>query len=246
MTRALYEEDPYQKKISAKILDVTADGALILDQTIFYPMGGGQPGDTGHFYLPDGRDIVIVSTLKDKNTGQILHIPAETVSIDRDQLSAIDDDITLEIDWQRRYCHMRMHTAMHLISAVIPCGVTGGQVGEQKSRIDFNLGDYSLNKADIEQTINKLIQAAYATQTEWITDEELTAQPELVKTLSVKPPSGQGRIRLLRIGANIDLQPCGGTHVKNTAEIGFIQIGKIENKGKNNRRIHLHLHDAPR
>ena len=225
---------------------ITAVGpaGIELDRTVFYPMGGGQPGDTGTLRCADGRALTVVDTRKGPGDGQILHIAAAG-----DALPAVGEKVTAILDWERRYRHMRMHTCLHLLCAAVPAGVTGGQIGEARSRLDFDVGELTLDKAVIEAKLNELIAANHPAAPRWITDEDLAAQPQLVRTMSVKPPTGHGRVQLLEIGAGagpqgpIDLQPCGGTHVRATGEIGAVTVEKIENKGKRNRRVIVALRD---
>ena len=237
MTEELFRGDAYLKTCEATVLRAGPEG-IVLDRTVFYPEGGGQPGDTGTLALPGGT-VAIADTRKDRASGEHRHIPREGAA-----LPAAGDRVTCAIDWDRRYRHMRVHTAMHLMCAVIDGAVTGGQVGDGKGRLDFDLPDTALDKAAIGAALNALIAADLPVGAEWIADEELAARPDLVRTLSVKPPIGAGSVRLLRIGdaANtVDLQPCGGTHVARTGEIGPVAIGKIENKGRRNRRVNLRL-----
>ena len=237
MTEELFRGDAYLKTCEATVLRAGPEG-IVLDRTVFYPEGGGQPGDTGTLALPGGT-VAIADTRKDRASGEHRHIPGEGAA-----LPAAGDRVTCAIDWDRRYRHMRVHTAMHLMCAVIDGAVTGGQVGDGKGRLDFDLPDTALDKAAIGAALNALIAADLPVGAEWIADEELAARPDLVRTLSVKPPIGAGSVRLLRIGdaANtVDLQPCGGTHVARTGEIGPVAIGKIENKGRRNRRVNLRL-----
>jgi misacylated tRNA(Ala) deacylase len=230
MTEELFRQDAYAKSCEATV--VAADAAGIrLDRTVFYPMGGGQPGDTGALRRADGSTIAVVDTRKGAAPGEIVHVPAPGAP-----LPAAGERVTAEIDWVRRHRLMRMHTCLHLLCAVIPAGVTGGQVGDARSRLDFDLGDLTLDKAEIAAKLNALIAANHPVQPRWITDDELSATPELVRTMSVKPPSGQGKVRLLDI-PGVDLQPCGGTHVRATGEIGAVTVEKIESKGKRNRRV---------
>ena len=238
MTEELFRGDAYLKNCTATILRAGPEG-IVLDRTVFYPEGGGQPGDTGMLTLPGGGETAIADTRKDRESGEHRHIPAEGAA-----LPAPGDTVTCAIDWERRHRHMRVHTAMHLMCAVIDGAVTGGQVGDGKGRLDFDLPDTALDKAAIGAALNDLIAADLPVGAEWISDGELAARPDLVRTLSVKPPMGAGSVRLLRIGdaANtVDLQPCGGTHVARTGEIGPVAIGKIENKGRRNRRVNLRL-----
>ena len=238
MTEELFRGDAYLSACEATVLRAGPEG-IVLDRTVFYPEGGGQPGDTGVLTLPGGGAVAIADTRKDRASGEHRHVPAEGAA-----LPAVGDTVTCAIDWDRRYRHMRVHTAMHLMCAVIDGAVTGGQVGDGKGRLDFDLPDTALDKAAIGAALNDLIAADLPVGAEWIGDDELAARPDLVRTLSVKPPMGAGSVRLLRIGdaANtVDLQPCGGTHVARTGEIGPVAIGKIENKGRRNRRVNLRL-----
>jgi len=228
MTDELFRDDSYLKTAQAVVRGVSADG-VVLDRTIFYPAGGGQPGDTGFIVRADGTRVQVADTRK--GADGILHVPAP----DQPALAA-GDAVTLELDWERRHRHMRMHTCLHLLCAVIPAGVTGGQIGADRSRLDFDPGEIVFDKAHIESELNRLIGEDHAVAPRWVDESELDAKPELVRTMSVKPPRGTGRLRLLEV-ADTDLQPCGGTHVARTAEIGRVVVEKIENKGKRNRRV---------
>ena len=234
VTEALFREDAYLKECDATVLGVNERGGIILDRTVFYPTGGGQPGDSGHLECEDGSRIQIATTVKGDSLEEIVHVPA-----DGESAPAAGTKVRARIDWDRRYLHMRMHSAMHLMCAVVPCGVTGGQVGAEKSRLDFDIGEHVLDKEEITQAINELVEADHPVAAQWIDDAELDANPDLVRTMSVQPPRGSGRIRLVKVGTKTDLQPCGGTHVRNTAEIGRIRVSKIENKGKRNRRVNI-------
>jgi misacylated tRNA(Ala) deacylase len=233
MTRELFRDDAYLTECSATVLAVNQRNGLILDQTIFYPTGGGQPGDSGTLEC-NGQLINIATTINDRETGQLVHVIEE-----RQNCLKVGDKVIARINWQKRYQYMRMHSALHLLCAVVPCGVTGGQIGEIKSRLDFDIGDSNLNKEQISAALNRLIDEDHFISTQWISDEELDNNPALVRTMSVQPPRGVGKIRLLKVGDTVDLQPCGGTHVKHTGEIGAICISKIENKGKRNRRVNI-------
>lgn len=235
MTKELFREDSYLKTCDAKVVSVQENG-IELDRTVFYAMGGGQPGDTGTLHTADGRVVTITNTVKDRDTGLHLHVPSENAPA----LSA-GDAVRCDIDWDRRYRMMRMHSALHLLCAVVEGGVTGGQIGEEKSRLDFDLSNTDIDKDALDARLNQLVEEAHSMQHRWITDEEMAANEDLVRTMSVKPPSGAGRVRLMEIDGGVDLQPCGGTHVANTSEIGALRVGKIENKGKHNRRINVHL-----
>ena len=231
MTEEIFRDDSYLRSCEA-VVTASGPAGIELDCTVFYPMGGGQPGDTGTLRRSDGRTVNIADTRKGAGPGQILHVP------EADQEGpAVGERVIAEIDWTRRHRHMRMHTCLHLLCAVVPAGVTGGQVGDARSRLDFDVGELVLDKAAIEAKLNALIAADHPATPRWISDEELAATPDLVRTMSVKPPSGQGRVRLLDIGPGVDLQPCGGTHVRATGEIGRVVVEKIENKGKRNRRV---------
>jgi misacylated tRNA(Ala) deacylase len=230
MTEELFRDDSYLKTCTATVTAVDGAG-IVLDRTVFYPMGGGQPGDTGVLRRADGSTIAITDTRKGQAPGEIAHVVAAGAA-----LPAVGESVTAEIDWARRYRHMRMHTCLHLLCAVVPAGVTGGQIGADRSRLDFDTGELTLDKDKITEGLSALIARDIPATPRWISDEELAAKPELVRTMSVKPPSGQGRVRLLDV-AGADLQPCGGTHVARTGEIGKVVVEKIENKGKRNRRV---------
>ena len=232
MTEEIFRVDSYQKSCEAAVTGVDP-GGIRLNRTVFYPEGGGQPGDTGVLRAADGRLIRIVNTRKHYETGEPAHIPAE----DSPSLSP-GDTVVAEIDWDRRYRLMRMHTCMHILCAVVTGDITGGNVGDGKGRIDFDLPDQTLDKEQIAAELNRLIEADHPVQARWIADADLATNPELVRTMSVKPPTGTGQVRLMDI-AGVDLQPCGGTHVASTAEIGLIRVTKIEKKGRHNRRVNL-------
>jgi misacylated tRNA(Ala) deacylase len=231
MTELVFREDPYARSCQARVVAADADG-IRFDRTVFYPMGGGQPGDRGWLRLPDGREVAILDTVKGAAPDEVLHKVAPDAA-----LPATGTEVEAVIDWERRHRLMRMHTCLHLLCAVVPGEVTGGQVGDGKGRLDFNLPE-APDKAAIETALNRLIREDHPVHPRWITDEELAAKPELVRTMSVKPPTGQGRVRLLEI-EGVDLQPCGGTHVARTGEIGPVLVAKIESKGKQNRRINI-------
>ena len=237
MTRLLFREDAYLREAEGRVLAHTAEGGIILDQTVFYATGGGQPGDSGTLIWDGGR-IAIATTVKAKG-GETALVPAEPVA-----MPPVGAMVRQMLDWDRRYRHMRVHTALHLLSVVIPMPVTGGQIGAEKGRLDFDMPDPPEPAASLDRALNTLIDRDLPVRDEWISDAELLANPGLVKTLSVMPPIGLGRVRLIRIGqgaAQIDLQPCGGTHVARTGEIGRVEIGKIEKKGRQNRRVSLLL-----
>jgi misacylated tRNA(Ala) deacylase len=228
MTRELFREDSYLKTCSATVVASGSDW-VVLDATVFYPTGGGQPGDTGALALADGTRIPVIDTRKGEAGIQHMLAPGAVPP-------AIGTALTAEIDWERRHKHMRMHTCLHLLCAVIPAGVTGGQIGAERSRLDFDPGEVVFDKAAIEAGLNRLIAEDHAVAPRWIDEAELDAKPELVRTMSVKPPRGAGTVRLLDV-AGVDLQPCGGTHVARTGEIGRVAVEKIESKGKRNRRV---------
>lgn len=236
MTEELFRQDAYLKECAATVLAAGAEG-IVLDRTVFYPTGGGQPGDTGTLQAADGRIVTIADTRKGPDG--IRHIPA----LGQPELSP-GDRVTAAIDWARRHRHMRMHSCLHLLSAVVAGGVTGGQVAADKGRLDFDLAELSLTKEEITAEIAAMIAADRPVAARWISEAELDAQPDLVRTMSVQPPRGAGRIRLIEIEGT-DLQPCGGTHVARTGEIGQILVSKIESKGKRNRRIVISFADAP-
>ena len=229
MSTLLFRDDAYLTECPAIVI-ATDERGIQLDRTVFYPAGGGQPGDTGVLRGAAG-DIAIAGTIKGDAPDAVIHVPAPGA-----RAPAVGESLTAAIDWERRHRLMRFHTALHLLCAIVPGGVTGGSIGEDKARLDFDVAADSLDKAAIEARLNALIAAGHPVQTRWVSDEELAARPELVRTMSVKPPAGQGRVRLLEI-VGVDLQPCGGTHVRNTAEIGRIAVTKVENKGKQNRRV---------
>ena len=236
MTEELFRADSYLT--SCETLVVSADEAGIeLDRTVFYSMGGGQPGDQGILRLKNGKEIQVADCLKDRDTDRHLHIPVGEVI-----LPEPGDNVTAILNWDRRHRLMKMHSCLHLLCSLIDGGVTGGQVGEWKSRLDFDLPDTSLDKEQLTIELNELIAEDHQVTCSAITNEELIANPELVRTMSVQPPTDAGSIRVIGI-SDVDLQPCGGTHVKTTAEIGRVRIGKIENKGKHNRRINVHLEE---
>ena len=232
MTIEHFRENSYQKTCDA-IVTAIGDDFFAVDQTVFYPLGGGQPGDSGSAAWP-GHSIRISTTLyKD---GEIAHVVENGASI-----PPIGTKLSLEIDWERRYRHMRMHTAMHLLGAILKYDVTGGNISAEKSRLDFNMED-TVDKEAVSAALAVLVAADAPISCRWISEDELDANPQLVRTMSVQPPRGKGAIRLLEI-RNIDLQPCGGTHLRSTAEVGAVRIGKVEKKGRQNRRVNIHLDD---
>ena len=237
MTELLFRTDPYLQEAEARVIAVTPEGGIIVDRSIFYPTGGGQPGDSG--WLSWGAARIDIATAVKGEGGTVVLVPAEAGA-----LPDVGALVTQTLDWARRHRHMRVHTALHLLSVVIPLPVTGGQIGAEKGRLDFSMPEPPEDIAALESALNAMIARDLVVTEDWITDAELEASPGLVKTMSVKPPIGQGRVRLIRIGAGsdqVDLQPCGGTHVARTGEIGRVSLGKIENKGKQNRRVSLLL-----
>jgi misacylated tRNA(Ala) deacylase len=233
MTEALFRDDSYMKSCEATVLSVNDRGGVVLDRTIFYPTGGGQPGDSGVLRRADGSETPIATTVKGETPDEIVHVlPEDTIP------PVAGETVTVELDWERRHAHMRMHTCLHLLSAVLSYPVTGGQVGAEKSRLDFDIQEAILDKETITAQLNELIEADDPVSFRWITDAELDATPELVKTMSVKPPTGAGHVRLIEVEGR-DLQPCGGTHVARTGEIGPVEVRKIEKKGRQNRRVSI-------
>jgi misacylated tRNA(Ala) deacylase len=235
-TELLFRDDAYRRSASARVVGVSERG-IELDRTIFYPQGGGQAGDSGVLLTASGARLSIADTRKGDGE-RVLHLPVAGVA-----LPAAGDAVELEIDWARRYRLMRLHTALHLLSCVIPAPVTGGNIVPEKARLDFDIELSQLDAAHIERETNALIARQVATETAWITDAELEAQPQLVKTMSVAPPRGAGRVRLLKI-PGIDLQPCGGTHVTNIGEIGAIRVLRIRSEGRHNKRVEISLSEG--
>ena len=232
-TDPLFYRDPYATSADATVIHVDADW-IVLDRTVFYPMGGGQPGDTGTVQGPDGTECRIVDTRKGEG-GSIRH-RLETAS----HGLARGEPVSVALDWERRYRHMRMHTCLHLLGSLVPAGVTGGSVGEERSRLDFDAGDLELDRQTLTEQLNALIRSAHPVRVEQVDEAVLDAQPELVRTMSVKPPRGVGSLRMIRV-EDVDYQPCGGTHVSDTSEIGPVHVAKIESKGKHNRRVQVRL-----
>jgi misacylated tRNA(Ala) deacylase len=234
MTQILFRDDAYQAETEAIVLSSEPHG-IALDRTVFYAQSGGQSGDKGTLLLEDGTMISIVSTIYDTDRATILHVPAEGAALPHPGARVI-----ARIDWDLRYKRMRAHTALHLLSVVAPYPVTGGSVGDAEGRLDFDSGEAVLDKAEIESRLNELIARDAAVSQRWIADAELEANPSLIKTMSVKPPMGTGQVRLVAI-EGLDLQPCGGTHVARTGEIGHASVTGIEKKGKINRRVRIAL-----
>ncbi len=230
MTALLFRDDPYEKTCEALVTAADETG-IQLDRTVFYARGGGQAGDSGGLRLKDGREIPITDTIKAPDGDGILHIPGDGAGLPEPGAR-----VTAEIDWNRRYRLMRMHSCLHLLSALVDGAVTGGQVHPEKGRLDFDIDGAGLDKVALTDALNKLVETDTPIAPRWVTDDELAQNPALVKTMSVAPPRGQGKVRLIDI-AGVDLQACGGTHVARTSEIGAVVVRKIENKGRQNRRI---------
>lgn len=232
MTEFLFREDSYLRESPARVVEVTPEGGIVLDRTVFYASSGGQPGDTGSLARADGSRAAIGETVHPNgDKSRIVHVPA-----DGQPTIAVDESVTATIDWDRRHRLMRMHTALHLVTVVFPFPITGASVAADKGRVDFNMPEPPDDVAALEAELNRLIAADLPVSSEWISDQELDASPGLIKSMMVRPPRGLGRVRLIRIG-DVDLQPCGGTHVRSTAEIGPLKLGKIEKRGALNRRV---------
>ncbi len=230
MTAWLFRDFPYQKDCEARVVTADARG-VVLDCTIFYPHGGGQPGDTGTMVREDGTELPVIDTLKGETRGEIVHVlPAGSLA------PVAGETVRLALDWERRYAHMRMHTACHLLSAVLPYPVTGGSIRRDSARLDFDLPAGAADKEDIEAKVNAMIDSGREVAAEWIDDDAFSTRADLVRTLAVAPPRGLGKVRLVRV-EGVDVQACGGTHVANTREIGAIVVTRIENKGRQNRRV---------
>jgi misacylated tRNA(Ala) deacylase len=229
-TEPVFQQDAYARSCEASVLESGPDG-VVLDRTVFYPLGGGQPGDTGLLESGDGRAWRVVDARKGE-AGRVLHVLEPGTTPPEPGLA-----LTATLDWERRYAHMRMHSCLHLLGAVLRYGVTGGQIAADKGRLDFDTQD-EIDRDRVTAAVNALVAANHAVGSRWITDEELDRQPALVRTMSVQPPRGVGRIRLLDV-EGVDLQPCGGTHVKATGEIGPVVVTKVENKGKRNKRVYI-------
>lgn len=241
-TNPLFRDNAYLKATPAKVIGLTEEGGVILDQTVFYATSGGQPGDSGLLRRADGSEIKIATTINGATKSDFIHVPAEG-----ETLPQLGEELIAEIDWERRFKLMQMHTACHLLSVICPFPVTGAAVNLDDSRIDFDMQGNDLPKELVSERLMEMVNAASPVTTSWISDEELAANPDLVKSKNVRPPVGHGRIRLVLIGDNgsVDSQPCGGTHVANTSEIGEIHIGKVEKKGKENRRYRIRFGKAP-
>ena len=236
MTEEVFRRDAYATSCEARVTAVD-DVGVRLDRTVFYPLGGGQPGDRGELVLDDGSEIRIVDTRKGESAGEIVHVPENPVDP-----SLAGSGVTARIDWERRHRLMRMHTCLHLLCSLVPAPVTGGSVRDGSGRLDFDLPESTLDKQDLTDRLNRLVAGNHAVTPRWISEEELDANPSLVRTMSVAPPRGQGRVRVLDIDG-VDLQPCGGTHVVSSGEIGRVRVTKIEKKGRQNRRVSVAFDD---
>jgi len=235
-TLPLFRDDAYLRDCEATILGINDRGGIVLDRTVFYATSGGQPGDTGRLVVAESL-LPIGATVYGEGKAEIVHVPLEG-NAPPDPGAAV----RAEVDWARRHKHMRMHTALHLLCSLVHFPVTGGSIGAEESRLDFDIADAgALDKEELSEKLNALVAADHPITTRWISDEELADNPGLVRTMSVKPPTGSGRVRLVSIGVgdSVDLQPCGGTHVRSTAEIGRLMVTKIEKKGRQNRRVRL-------
>jgi misacylated tRNA(Ala) deacylase len=237
MTEQLYRADAYIREIGATVVAVTSSGGIVLDRTPFYASAGGQPGDRGVITFAGGTCPIATTVYDPTDKTMIVHVAAEGAA-----RPAVGESVMIALDWPQRLLHMRMHTALHLVCSLVKFPVTGGQIGADDGRLDFDIEDASaVDKDQLTAALQALVKADHAVTERWITDAELDANPGLVRTLTVKPPRGTGRIRLVLIGDGgiIDMQPCGGTHVARTSEIGPVAVTKIEKKGKINRRIRV-------
>jgi misacylated tRNA(Ala) deacylase len=232
-TLLLFRDDAYQTETSAVVTALTPEGGIVVDRTVFYASAGGQPGDRGTLIRADGSEICIETAVYGPSKVDVIHVPAPAA-----ELPELGEAVTLRLDWPTRHKRMRMHTALHLLSVALPFPVTGGSIGEEESRLDFDIPDAGLDKDAITAKLAEMIATGARVTERWISDDELLANPGLVKTMSVKPPMGSGKVRLVEI-EGIDLQPCGGTHVRSLDEIGAVQVTKIEKKGQQNRRVRL-------
>lgn len=237
IVKKLFLEDAYLIEATCQVLDINERGGIVLDQTNFYGTSGGQPGDVGTLTLENGIEIEIATTVCGASKDEIILVPTSNES-----LPAIGETVVTKLNWERRHNLMRMHSAMHLLCASVPFPVTGGQIGETESRLDFDMQD-NVDKEVLTETLNALVAANHPISDRWIDDSELEANPGLIRTMSVKPPMGTGKVRLVSIGEgdSVDLQPCGGTHVRSTGDIGLLDVYKVEKKGKQNRRVRVRL-----
>lgn len=241
-TDAVFRDDAYLTETDASVIGINDRGGIILNRTIFYATSGGQPGDTGRLVRADGSAIAVAATITGESKDEVIHIPA-----DGQASLQLGEAVRLAIDWDRRFKLMRMHTACHLLSVVCPFPITGAAVSEDDSRVDFDIREAGYSKEEVSGRMMDLVRADHPVFIRWITDDEFAANPGLVKSKNVRPPSGTGRIRLVCIGENalVDSQPCGGTHVARTGEVGEVHIGKIEKKGRENRRFRIRFGPAP-
>ncbi len=246
MTDDLFRQDATMRSCDAQVIAINARGGIVLDRTVFYGAGGGQPGDQGTLSWSDAKgeamSCAIGTTVYDEDRTTLVHVPADEGA----SLPVVGTSVQAQLDWDLRYQHMRVHTALHLLCSLVPFPVTGGQIKAGEGRLDFDIQDANaLDKSDLTDALMELVAANHPVSQKWITDDELTDNPGLVRTMSVKPPMGSGRVRLIAIGVDgaIDLQPCGGTHVASTGEIGALAVTKIEKKGKQNRRVRVVLQD---
>jgi misacylated tRNA(Ala) deacylase len=239
MTEQLFRTDAYLRDCVAKVLAINDRGGIVLDRTVFYPSAGGQPGDRGALEADGPRHTEIITAVYDTDRTTIVHVPATGATP-----PASGQTLRAVLDWEKRWRHMRMHTALHMLCSLVRFPVTGGQIGADESRLDFDITDASaVDKDELTTSLNDLVAADHRVTERWISDEELDANPQLVRTMAVKPPRGLGKVRLVLIGKDgaVDMQPCGGTHVKSTGEIGRLTVTRIEKKGRQNRRIRLAL-----
>jgi misacylated tRNA(Ala) deacylase len=233
MTKLVFRDDAYARQCDATIVALTERG-VVLDRTVFYAQGGGQPGDRGALVAPDGREIPVASAAYGEDRESVVHICEGETGL------SVGDAVVARLDWPTRYARMRIHTALHLLSVALPYPVTGGAIGDGEGRLDFDIPEAGLDRDAITSRLNSMVAANAPVRERWISDEELLANPGLVKTMAVKPPIGSGRVRLINI-EGLDLQPCGGTHVRATGEIGQLAVTGIEKKGKQNRRVRIAL-----
>ena len=236
MTEEVFRRDAYARTCEARVIAVD-DAGIRLDRTVFYPLGGGQPGDSGEIVLDGGTALRIVDTRKGATDGEIVHVPEGPVDA-----GIVGSRVVARIDWERRHRLMRMHTCLHLLCSLIPAPVTGGSIRDGSGRLDFDLPESTLDKADLTTRLNRLVTEDHPVTPRWIGEEELDANPSLVRTMSVAPPRGRGTVRVLDI-EGVDLQPCGGTHVASCGEIGRVRVTKIEKKGRQNRRVSVAFDD---
>ena len=234
-TALLFRDDAYLRSCDATVVDLTPEGGVVLDRTVFYAQGGGQPGDAGRLLRADGSEVPIVNTAYGSDRSTVVHLPVPGSALPR-----LGEPLSAELDWDRRLLRMRVHTALHLLSVVLPYPVTGGAIGDGDGRLDFDIADAGLDKAELTARLAELVGRNARVSDRWIADAELDANPSLVKTMSVKPPRGSGRVRLVEIDG-IDLQPCGGTHVRSTGAVGDVSVTDIEKKGRQNRRVRIRV-----